>query len=448
MKPVVCAVFLVVLCASTAWAQTQPASPKPGEGGSKPSEGGQKPVEPAVPVAATSTDSEDETGVRFVFTTRPSLRFGSMLRIDFRLKLQGDVRTFEPPDATESDGFEMNRRRIGIQGTFLRHFEYELERELRQANVWRDVFVNFRYFDDFQIRGGKFKVPFSLEQLTGPTDLDFVYRSNVVNNLSPARDVGVSVHGQFGGRVLGYDVGVFEHDGENARFDTNPGGDRTIAGRVTTRPLRLTAIEGTARELALGFAMTSGNVAEGVNSLRGQTTFRERFVQPVNVNGRRLRLGLEAAWEPGPFSVKTEFIRVTDERLGQGVLEEDLPPLAARGWYVSGTWVVTGESKFGGIVPNRSLFRGGAGALELAGRYERLGFGSSFEGESESTSPRAANFLETSDTAWTMGANWYVNPWIKLQFNIIREWIEDAERSPIPDRQLFWTRVFRLQFVM
>jgi phosphate-selective porin OprO/OprP len=440
MKPIVWAVLFVLACASTS--RAQPASQKQSGGGAT------KPADPAVPPAATSTDSEDETGVRFVFTDRPSLRFGSMLRIDFRVKLQGDFRRFDPPDATDPDGFEMNRRRIGIQGTFLRHFEYELEREIREENVWRDVFVNFRYFDDFQIRGGKFKVPFSLEQLTGPTDLDFVYRTNVVNDLSPARDIGVSVHGQFGGRAFGYDVGVFQHDGENASFGDNPGAERTIAGRVTARPLRLTAIEGSARELTVGFAMTSGAITEGLNSLRGRTAFRENFFEPVNVNGQRLRFGLEADWEPGPFSIKGEFIRVKDERLGQGVLAEDLPAVEAQGWYVSGTWVVTGESKFGGITPRSPLFRGGAGALEVATRYERLGFGSSFEGEPELTSPRAANLLETSDTAWTIGANWYINRWTKLQVNLVREWIEDAGRSPIPDRQLFWTRVFRLQFVL
>jgi phosphate-selective porin OprO/OprP len=430
MRCVVPAVLLAVVWGAVVSAQEKP------------------PVEPAVPAAATSTDSEDETGVRFLFTTRPSLRVGSHLRIDFRLKLQGDFRTFDPPEVDAEDGFEMNRRRIGVQGTFLRVFEYEVEREIREANVWRDVFLNFRYFDDFQIRGGKFKMPFSLEQLTSPTDLDFIYRTNVVNNLSPARDIGVSVHGQFAGRAVGYDVGVFEQDGENARFAANPGAGRTVAGRVTARPLRLSEIEGNAREMTLGFSMTTGDVPEGLSSLRGQTVFREPFFDPVYVNGRRLRLGVEADWQPGPFSVKGEFIRVTDQRRNQGVLQEDLPPIEARGWYVSGTWVVTGEDKFDGIVPRAPLFRGGAGALEVGTRYERLGFGSSFEGENETTSPRGANLLETSDTAWTTGVNWYINRWTKVQFNVIREWIEDAERSPIPDRHLFWTRVIRLQFVL
>jgi phosphate-selective porin len=56
--------------------------------------------------------------------------------------------------------------------------------------------------------------------------------------------------------------------------------------------------------------------------------------------------------------------------------------------------------------------------------------------------------LDTSDAAWTSGVNWYVNRWIKIQLNVIREWIDDVNRSPVADRQLFWTRVVRLQFVL
>jgi len=413
-----------------------------------PSPAQEKPDDPIVAAATSKTDSDDDKGVRFVFNDRPSLRVGSVFRIDFRLKLQGDYREFDPPEVDEPDGFEMNRRRVGVQGTFLRHFEYEIERELRETRAWRDVFVNVGYFDDFQVRAGKFKMPFSLEEVTSPMDLDFVYRANVVNSGSPAREVGVSLHGQFLQRAVGYEVGVFQGDGENARFGDNPGAGRTVAARVMGRPLRVTTIPGSARELTVGFAMTTGDVPEGLNSLRGQTAFRERFVDPVYVKGRRLRLGLEADWQPGPFSLKGELIRVTDERRQQGVMEEDLPPLELRGWYVSGSWVVTGESKFNGVIPRAPLFRGGAGALEVAARYERFGFGSTLDGDNDSTSPRGANLLETSDTAWTTGLNWYLNRWTKLQFNVIREWIEDAERSPIADRHLFWTRVCRLQFVL
>ena len=405
-------------------------------------------LEHPAPLFATAADSKNEDR-RFRFTNRPSLRFGSRLRIDFRLKLQGDYRTFEE-GVEENDGFEMNRRRVGIQGTFLKSFEYEVERELRRDNVWRDVFVNFRHFDNFQVRGGKFKMPFSLEQLTGPTDLDFIYRTNLVESLSPGREIGVAMHGQFHRRAFGYEVGVFDGDGEdeNARGNRHPGAERTMAARVTGRPLRRMKLPANAGELTVGVAVTSGNVPEGLNSLRGRTAFRESFISPAYVQGRRLRLGVEAEWQPGPFSAKAEFIRVTDERNHQGVMQEDLPALVGSGWYVSGTWSITGEPKFGGIEPRRPLLRGGTGAVEVATRYERLAFGASSADDNPSTSPRAVNVLDTSDAAWTSGVNWYVNRWIKIQLNVIREWIEDVNRSPVADRQLFWTRVVRLQFVL
>src|SRR4030095_4151109 len=151
----------------------------------------------------------------------------------------------------------MNRKRVGIQGNFLKVFEYEVERELRQENAWRDVFLNFRYFDNFQIRAGKFKMPFSLEQLTGPTDLDFIYRTNLVENLSPGREIGVALHGQFHRRAVGYEVGVFDGDGEdeNAHGDRHPGAERTNAARVMGRPLRRAQRAAHRRGVTLALAM-------------------------------------------------------------------------------------------------------------------------------------------------------------------------------------------------
>jgi phosphate-selective porin len=323
-----------------------------------------------------------------------------------------------------------------------------VERELREENVWRDAFVNFTYLDDFQLQAGKFKIPFSQEQLTSPTDLDFVYRSQLVDNLSPARSVGVVLHGRFQRRAIGYDAGVFRQDGENARFGFNPGAERTIAGRFAVRPLRLTSIPGASREMEVAFAITAADVPDGLNSLRGRTAFRVPFFEPVYVKGQRVRLGVDADWRPGPFSVKAEFIRVTDERKNQGLFDEDLPSLVAQGWYVSSTWVMTGEPKFEGLEPRRPLFRGGAGAVELAARFERLGFGSSLEGEPEFNHPRSANLLEASDRVWTFGINWYVNRWVKLQGNAIREWVDNTNSLTIQNRTPFWTYVGRLQFVI
>jgi phosphate-selective porin len=403
---------------------------------------------PALPSAAQSNQQDGDPPVRLVFPGRPSLRFGSAVRVDFRLRLQGDVRSFSPDRGGDDDTFELTRRRFGLQGTAFEYFEYEVERELRRENPWRDLFVNFSYFDDYQVQAGKFKIPFSQERLTGSTDLDYVYRAAVVDALSPAREIGATVHGRFNNRAVGYDAGIFRHDGENARFGLNPGAGATVAGRVAARPMRVTSVTGASREMEIAAAVTVGDVPDGRNSLRGHTTFGEPFFEPVYVNGRRIRLGFDADWRPGPFSVKAEFIRVTDQRKNQGIFDEDLPSLVSRGWYVSGSWVVTGEPKLDGIEPRAPLFSGGAGAVEVATRLERLGFGSSFDGEPELSNPRAANLLEVAVRAWTVGVNWYVNRWAKIQFNAIRELTGPSDDPTGTERTTTWTRVVRFQFVL
>jgi len=406
-----------------------------------------------LPAAVSAQDSKSQGadgkphGLRLEWTHRPSLRAGDMLRVDFRLKLQGDFREFSSED-DRPDTFAMSRRRIGIQGNFLKHFEYQVERELKRENAWRDVFLNFRYFRDVQIQAGKFKVPFSLDQLTGEVNQDFVYRSRLGDLLAPGRDIGVMVHGSVLHRGLGYEGGVFRHDGDNARFGDNPGAGHTIAGRVTSMPLRPFANDSPLAELTLGFAMTSGDVPEGLNALRGLGIWDTLFSSDVYVKGRRQRLGFEESWEPGAFSVKSEYARVTDERQGQGLLDVDLPSLVWDGWYVAGAWVITGEKRAGGVEPRRPLFQGGIGAIEAAARYDQLKAGSHAPGEAPETNPRAANFAGNGEGIWTIGVNWYVNRWIKIQLNGIRERFDDIDRSPRPGRDTFLTGVCRLQFVL
>ena len=104
--------------------------------------------------------------------------------------------------------------------------------------------------------------------------------------------------------------------------------------------------------------------------------------------------------------------------------------------------------KAGGIEPSRPLFRHGAGAIEIAGRYDRIRFGSNAPGEEPETNPRAVNLAENGEGIWAAGVNWYVNHWVKIQVNSMREAFEDIDRSPRPGRARFWTHIVRFQFVL
>ena len=62
--------------------------------------------------------------------------------------------------------------------------------------------------------------------------------------------------------------------------------------------------------------------------------------------------------------------------------------------------------------------------------------------------PRAETILPTGDRVVTVGANWILNRFTKLQFNVIREHLEDADRNPVTNGGALWSRIVRLQFVL
>jgi phosphate-selective porin len=84
----------------------------------------------------------------------------------------------------------------------------------------------------------------------------------------------------------------------------------------------------------------------------------------------------------------------------------------------------------------------------VAARYETLGFGSRMQGEMPSTSARAIAVLGNSDRVTTLGGNWHVNRWIKVQANLIREDIGRPSMGPRPEHSSFWSRAIRLQLTL
>jgi phosphate-selective porin len=201
-------------------------------------------------------------------------------------------------------------------------------------------------------------------------------------------------------------------------------------------------------EFRVGLAFTRSDVPEGLNSLQGRSVFGYQFFPRIYVKGRRLRLGAEAVWEPGPASIKWELIRVADAREEQSIRNADLSDLISQGWYLSGTWLLTGEKKAGSVNPTKELFRGGPGAVEVGARFERLGFGSKKHPGTPFRNPRAEHILENRDEVWTFGLTWYPNRWVKIQGNAIHDEFEDLQRTPNLDTRRYWAGVFRIQMVM
>jgi phosphate-selective porin OprO and OprP len=439
IPPVVVAGLLVSGIGRDAVAQSPSGSePAPGSGA-------------AIAVALPTPPVQQSNSV-FRWEEHPTLHLG-IVEVAFRARFRARSRQSDAPFGDEGDlATDIARKRIGVEGAVGHYAEFQVERELGDDDPWRDVYVNYSQFEEGQFQIGKFKLPFGLEENISSTNLDFAYRSLAASILSPGRDRGFMAHGWVLGRTLRYELGSFEHDGSNAR-PGNPDrvfGGQTVSGRISSVPFR--SMSSPADDFELGVAWASSDVPEGFSGIRGQTVFGETFFSSdFYVLGRRRRQGFEIRWRPGPFSIQSEYIRVTEERLGQSVENTDLSPLRARGWYVSGTWALTGEKKADNLnAPSHPLFQGGVGAIEVAGRIEQLTFDSTApsDGVEPSTSPRADVILGNSDRVLTLGVNWYLNRWIKVQFNVIRETIADPAQGPLPEQPTFWSRVLAAQFTL
>ena len=388
----------------------------------------------------------NEGGWTVRWNDHPEIDWSGRLRVEIHARVQSDGRMSDAAvEDQQGDTFDVGRRRIGIQGDLGRHITFEVEREIERMDPWRDVWINYRVSRIAQVQAGQFKIPFGLEETTGLGSLTFIYRSLVSRRLAPGRDRGLMLHGRLAGRTLGYEVGMFAHDGDNAR--PNGGvrvfGGRTVAGRVVAEPFHSKAWWS---DFQMGAAFTSSQVPVGFPAIRGRSLLGVSFFDSdVWVEGTRTRVGLQAQWRPGPFSITSELIRVADDRRGQSPSGTDLAPFLTRGWYVSGAWVVAGASRVARVAtPLRPLFHGGFGSIQLAGRLERFRLGGGPATEVPSMSPRAGSIAGNGEDAMTIGLSWYPNRWIRIDSNLIRETIGDASQSSYPSLR-FWSRLVRLQ---
>jgi phosphate-selective porin OprO and OprP len=402
-----------------------------------------------IAASASAQSAEEQTPRQtarwdFVMDDRPSLRFGDTLRVDLTGMADFEWRDL---DGTAGDRTGFGRRRIGIDGRVLDVFAFEVERDLGDtADPWRDVLVEFRKYRALRVRAGHFKIPFGAERLASVRSLDFARRSVVTETLTPARDTGMEINGRVLGDVLSYMAGVFRHDGTGAPDQVHERwtGGTTAAGRIVVAPFARSRTK-LLRRIEAGGGYTRGDIAEGLNSLALETMNGFEAFAPIYVAGTRQRAGLDASLVHRTFSVRGEFLRVWDQRLGQGLAGDDLPDLVADGWHVSGTWTAIGSLKSSGA-PTDPLFRGGFGTLQFAGRFETLGFGSDAAWDDAFRNPRAANVLANDFRAWTAGINWHPVRHVKLQLNVVREHLGDAERRPDAGRAWSTNRLFRMQF--
>jgi phosphate-selective porin OprO and OprP len=116
--------------------------------------------------------------------------------------------------ASVGDSFEVRRARIGIAGTINKDISYEVVGNAvgGTTNFVDTAWGNYGFNKNAQVRVGRFKQPFSMEEQSSSNNVSFMERS-YGNQMVPGKRLGAMMHGA-PMKGLTYGVSVYQ-DGFN-----------------------------------------------------------------------------------------------------------------------------------------------------------------------------------------------------------------------------------------
>jgi phosphate-selective porin OprO and OprP len=375
------ALMFALAAAGEAWAQSAQPVPAP----------------QTVPPFVIQTDNGDN-----------QIQVGLLIQMDGRFAVadsQGNV----------LDTFLLRRVRPILQGRIARVFEFYVNPDFAGGAVnLRDMYFDTRFSDAFRIRVGKAKAPFGIERLHGAAGLLFVERA-LPTTVVPDRDIGVQVLGDVAGGVFSYQGALMNGvvDGGTQDLDTNTAKD--LVGRIVVRPWRRNRRHPLA---GLGVALAGSHGLQPTALPVFRTAGFQTFFSYSGAvgEGDRRRVSPQAFYYRGPFGGFGEYVRST----GAIRKESVAAGIDHTAWQVAASWVLTGEpaTDRGVARPNVPFdpATGGWGALQIAIRYNQLAVD-----REAVTLGFAAPDASRKAQAIAVGANWYLNPFIK--------WVLNAERT-------------------
>ncbi|MFM2440905.1 MAG: hypothetical protein RLZZ349_632, partial [Pseudomonadota bacterium] len=345
-------------------------------------------------------------------------------------------------DGKNISGFDFRRIRPTIEGTVFGKYDFRFTPEFGEAKTASttstsgivDAYIDARFQPSFKVRAGKFKPFVGLERLQSGSDIKFIERSYVSNNILPNRDLGAAIHGDVLEGKLNYSVGIYNGvvDGGDITTVQDSNVDKEYAARLFATPFKDS--DSILAGLGFGLAATHGNF-KGSNTATGLPSYKTAGQQSsffayttaagsppgagtVYANGGRNRISPQAYYYYGPLGVITEYARVSQD-ITNGTISDKLSNDA---WHISASYFLTGEdASFKGVKP-KQVFNtdgGGWGAWELLARYQENNIDNKAFQTSSSASTGYADPRINAGSAksWATGVNWYLNQNVKVVLN-------------------------------
>ena len=378
-------------------------------------------------------------------------------------RVQFDARNFstnynaiaDRDSASLGDSFEVRRARVGVAGKINKDISYEVVGNgVGSSTNWVDTaYGNYGFNKKAQVRVGRFKQPFSLEEQTSSNNIDFMERS-YGNQMVPGKRLGAMVHGE-PMKGLTYGVSVYQ-DGFNELTNQSSIGNKQAA-RFTLNLAQINDIKDTVLHIGAGYTggessvvpTNSGNTSSaadtktrativamrsenrgqsnvyraqmGGDTLRPATTtlsgttyttagglgYNQSANNAVNIN-QKLR-GVEFAGARGPFKFQMETFnskydaKVTAQTLATSATADHAMGVQVKADYMEFMYNITGESwadaykggNFGGIKPKTNFMTDYGGVVGNGTGAWQVGY---------RTSKYSANLPVTASTCTTTGS--------------------------------------------
>jgi len=306
-------------------------------------------------------------------------------------------------DADENNelggGSDLRRARLGADGTLNDEWSFKAVYDFSGDDP-DAVDVNLsRALGQGKLIIGQTKAPMGLNELTSSNKITFIERSSISNLVSVSRRNGISYH-QSRGR-LHVQTMVFTNNLNNDNAGDEPLG---LGGRVVYNP----SIGG-GQMLHLGVSAAYEDKGDD-NQMRlrerpeARPNDGTRVIDTGTIDGvdSDIRLGLETAYQSGPFSAEAEY------------LYTELDRSAASDPAFSGFHLQTGESrnysggKFGSVKPSAA-----SGAWEVAARLSTVDLT-----DSGITGGEMDNI--------TLGLNYYATSNLRFMANLIHADVDEG----------------------
>lgn len=453
----------------TATQATQAPQAGPVQASAPPAPSIAAPSRPAPAPAAAQASLDNGRPMLRTADGRFSAAVRSVMQLDVGAYFQSDDLPPQVSARDLSNGANLRRARIGVEGRLYGDFDYNILLDFGGSGAEdtgriQDLWIQYSGLKAATLRIGAFAPSVGLDDSTSTSGMPFTERAaaaDLARNIA-AGDTRMSV-----GAISAHDrwfasaaltgsflssINAGATDFNRPTFDEQTGYALRLAGSpFLTSDSRL--------HLGVNASVMVNPADEGLaRNPRYPVRLRER--PELRVDGERLvdtgaidatgasALGVEAAYQRRNLLLQAEYFdfRVDRRNPGAGVSDPRFS-----GWYVAGVWGLTGDARryntavasFDAPAVARPFApsRGTFGAVELAARYSRLDL--NYETDSTVLLERVRG---GEQSIWSLGLNWYPNRTVKFMLDLQDVSISRQTSTGLPLDQDFRTVNLRSQF--